>query len=96
MKNSKLSKLLGAGALAIGLATLPTVLPASAQSSGSDTGSGTSAPSTQTTENNRDDSPDLGWLGLLGLAGLAGLRRKPDTAAYRDPAYQDPNVEVRR
>ncbi|UBF29792.1 WGxxGxxG-CTERM domain-containing protein (plasmid) [Kovacikia minuta CCNUW1] len=97
MKYSKLFNLVRVSALVVGLATLPAVLPASAQSNGNDTGTGTGTSTTQgTSYNNRDDSPDYGWLGLIGLAGLAGLRRKSNTVDHRDPAYQDPNIGVRR
>ncbi|MEW5860264.1 MAG: WGxxGxxG family protein [Cyanobacteriota bacterium] len=90
MKNSNLSKLVGAGVLAASVALVPMTLPASAQT---DT---TTAPDTTTTapiegvtttnyEGDRDF--DWGWLGLLGLAGLAGLagRKSHEPTAYRDP-----------
>lgn len=93
MRNSKLSKLIGAGVLATGLAVLPLTIPASAQtSSPSDTtttspSDTTAAPSQSVDPDRGDRDFDWGWLGLLGLAGLAGLagnkRREP--VAYREP-----------
>lgn len=88
MKNKSLATWLGTGALAVSLAVLPSVLPASAQTG---TGTGTDGVGTTTTttnDNYSDDGFDWGWLGLLGLAGLAGLKGKDrdhDTrTAYAD------------
>lgn len=77
MKN-KLFTWLGAGALAVSLAILPSALPASAQINADPTAPGdtvTTGDRVNTTDNNRnDDGFDWGWLGLLGLIGLAGLK----------------------
>ncbi|MEW5860263.1 MAG: WGxxGxxG family protein [Cyanobacteriota bacterium] len=88
MKNSNLSKLVGAGVLAASVALVPMTLPASAQTD-------TTAPDTtavpQQGVNNvgyeGDRDFNWGWLGLLGLAGLAGLagRKNHEPTAYRDP-----------
>ena len=83
MKSATISKFIGAGALAAGVAF--SSLPASAQT-GTGTDTTTTPNQTATTESDRDF--DWGWLGLLGLAGLAGLAGKKhhdDTVAYRDP-----------
>ncbi|MBD1873839.1 WGxxGxxG-CTERM domain-containing protein [Nodosilinea sp. FACHB-131] len=90
MKNKSLATWLGTGALAVSLAVLPSVLPASAQTGAGSDGVGTTSDSvgTTTTTDNNDDGFDWGWLGLLGLAGLAGLKGKDrdhDTrTAYAD------------
>jgi len=88
MNFPKISKFLGAGVIAVSVATVPFNLPASAQSN--------TAPDTTTTtttqqgvDNTNSDSDndfDWGWLGLLGLAGLAGLagRKRPDEVHYSD------------
>lgn len=91
MKNSKLSKLIGAGILATSLAVLPLTLPASAQttspSDSTTTDTTTTAPNQGVNNEQGDRDFDWGWLGLIGLAGLAGLagnkRREP--VAYREP-----------
>ncbi|MEG4170382.1 MULTISPECIES: WGxxGxxG family protein [unclassified Microcoleus] len=99
MKRSDLSKAIGAGIIAAGLALAPAHLPASAQT---DTTGGTNSTTTTTTprsdvynaENDRDF--DWGWLGLLGLSGLLGLIPKKreenvrytTTTADRDPAVR--------
>lgn len=84
---SNFTKIIGASILTLSLATLPSTLPASAQS-----GSGSS--STSTTDTNQTSGTDTGrgfdwgWLGLLGLLGLGGLARKnrvETTTTYRDP-----------
>ncbi len=93
MQPSKLSKFLGAGVIAVGLAVLPAMLPASAQTSGGSTG-GSDAGGTYSTR--QDRHTNYGWLGLIGLAGLAGLRRRHKSTTYRDPAYQDPTIGTRR
>ncbi|MFE1748375.1 WGxxGxxG family protein [Coleofasciculus sp. H7-2] len=90
MKNSNLSKLVGAGVLAASVALVPLTLPASAQTNNTapDTTT-TTAPSqgVDNTNNEGDRDFDWGWLGLLGLAGLAGLagRKNNEPTAYRDP-----------
>ena len=78
MKRSDLSKAIGAGIIAAGLAIAPAHMPASAQTN---TAPGTNRTTTTTprsdvynAETNRDF--DWGWLGLLGLSGLLGLMPK--------------------
>ncbi|MBD1828343.1 WGxxGxxG-CTERM domain-containing protein [Microcoleus vaginatus GB1-A2] len=100
MKRSDLSKAIGAGIIAAGLAIAPAHLPASAQT---DTTGGTNNTTTTTTtpgsdvataETDRDF--DWGWLGLLGLSGLLGLipRKREENVRYttttgdRDPAVR--------
>ena len=98
MKRSDLSKAIGAGIIAAGLALAPAHLPASAQT---DTTGGTNNTTTTTTgsdvasaETDRDF--DWGWLGLLGLSGLLGLipRKREENVRYttttgdRDPAVR--------
>ncbi|MEG3838168.1 WGxxGxxG family protein [Microcoleus sp. MON2_D6] len=99
MKRSDLSKAIGAGIIAAGLALAPAHLPASAQT---DTTGGTNNTTTTTTprsdvynaENDRDF--DWGWLGLLGLSGLLGLipRKREENVRYttttsdREPAVR--------
>ena len=68
MKNKPLATWLGAGAITLSLAVLPSTLPASAQTA---TDPVTPEGTVVTTE---DDGFDWGWLGLLGLIGLAGLK----------------------
>lgn len=95
-----LSKIVGTSLLGLSLATLPVVLPASAQtdtttspSTTTTSPSGTDNTTTDTTRSqgvdyNRGDRDfDWGWLGLLGLAGLAGLARpkREENVRYRDP-----------
>ena len=93
MKNKSLATWLGTGALAVSLAVLPSVLPASAQTGTGSDGIGTTSDgvgTTTTTTENNNDGFDWGWLGLLGLAGLAGLKGK-DKGKDRDnrTAYAD-------
>ncbi len=99
MKRSDLSKAIGAGIIAAGLAIAPAHLPASAQTN---TAPGTNSTTTTTTprsgvynaENDRDF--DWGWLGLLGLSGLLGLmpKKREENVRYttttgdRDPAVR--------
>ncbi|MEH2421797.1 MAG: WGxxGxxG family protein [Nostoc sp.] len=85
MKGFNLSKILGSSVLALSLATLPTVLPASAQTTTTPdaTVTNTTTDRTATDRNYRDG--DWGLLGLLGLFGLFGRKsRKADTIAYGD------------
>ncbi|MBD1914693.1 MULTISPECIES: WGxxGxxG family protein [Cyanophyceae] len=79
MKNKSLATWLGTGALAVSLAVLPSILPASAQTTTGSDGVGTTTTDgigTTTTTNDNNDGFDWGWLGLIGLAGLAGLKGK--------------------
>jgi MYXO-CTERM domain-containing protein len=78
VKRFNVSKILGSTVLALSLATLPTVLPASAQT--------TTTTDSTTTDRNYSDG-DWGLLGLLGLFGLFGRksRKADDNVAYRDP-----------
>ena len=98
MKRSDLSKAIGAGIIAAGLALAPAHLPASAQT---DTTGGTNNTTTTTTGSDvasadTDRDFDWGWLGLLGLSGLLGLipRKREENVRYttttgdRDPAVR--------
>ena len=100
MKRSDLSKAIGAGIIAAGLALAPAHLPASAQT---DTTGGTTGGTTTTTTPGSDVATadtdrdfDWGWLGLLGLSGLLGLipRKREENVRYttttgdRDPAVR--------
>ena len=99
MKRSDLSKAIGAGIIAAGLAIVPGNLPASAQT---DTAPGTNSTTTTTTPRSdvynadTDRDFDWGWLGLLGLSGLFGLipRKREENVRYttttgdRDPAVR--------
>jgi hypothetical protein len=97
MKFSNLSKIAGAGAIAVTLAVAPLTLPAQAQNNTSDT-------TTQQTgdvdargpisENTNRDNNDWGWLGLLGLTGLLGLLPKKQKETVHH-VNNDPNVVVR-
>jgi len=104
MKRSDLSKAIGAGIIAAGLALAPAHLPASAQTdtTGGTTG-GTNSTTTTTTPGSADVASadtdrdfDWGWLGLLGLSGLLGLipRKREENVGYttttgdRDPAVR--------
>jgi MYXO-CTERM domain-containing protein len=101
MKRSDLSKAIGAGIIAAGLALAPAHLPASAQT---DTTGGTTGGANTTTTTGGSDvatadtdrDTDWGWLGLLGLSGLLGLipRKREEnvrhttTTGDRDPAVR--------
>lgn len=91
MKNSKLSKVVGASIVAATLAVMPLSLPASAQTDTApttQTSPESNAPTIDTTplQETRNDNNNWGWLGLLGLIGLANFLRKPKhTVAYSDP-----------
>ena len=97
MKRSDLSKAIGAGIIAAGLALAPAHLPASAQT---DTTGGTNNTTTTTGSDvasaDTDRDFDWGWLGLLGLSGLLGLipRKREENVRYttttgdRDPAVR--------
>lgn len=80
--------ILGAGVLAMSLATLPMTVPAIAQTD-------SNAPTLDTTplQETRDDNNNWGWLGLLGLIGLANLFRQPKT---QHTVYREPEPTVRR
>ena len=103
MKRSDLSKAIGAGIIAAGLALAPAHLPASAQTDTTGgTTSGTNSTTTTTTPrsdvNNAETDRDFdwGWLGLLGLSGLLGLipKKREENVRYttttgdRDPAVR--------
>lgn len=79
MKFSSLSKWLGTGLLAAGLAVLPLTLPAQAQDTTTET---YVEPDGDVEEAETEDNFDWGWLGLLGLAGLAGLAKRSATRMY--------------
>ncbi|MEH1939004.1 MAG: WGxxGxxG family protein [Nostoc sp.] len=89
MKRFNVSKILGSTVLALSLATLPTLLPASAQTttSGDATVTDTTTDRTVTDRNYRDG--DWGLLGLLGLFGLFGRKSRK---ANETVGYSDPNV----
>ncbi|MGI0488695.1 WGxxGxxG family protein [Pantanalinema rosaneae CENA516] len=80
-------RILGAGVIAVSLATLPMAVPAIAQTD-------TTSPTLDTTpfQETRDDNNNWGWLGLLGLIGLANLFRKPRT---QHTVYREPETTVR-
>lgn len=94
MKRSHLSKFVGVGILALGVAVMPLNLPASAQT---DTTAPTTTGNTTTGDAMGNDATadvageqgdrdfDWGWLGLLGLGGLAGLAKRNEPARYQDP-----------
>ncbi|AFZ07449.1 hypothetical protein Osc7112_3055 [Oscillatoria nigro-viridis PCC 7112] len=103
MKLSDLSKAIGAGIIAAGLALAPAHLPASAQTDTTGgTTSGTNSTTTTTTPRSdvynadADRDFDWGWLGLLGLSGLLGLipRKREENVRYttttgdREPAVR--------
>ncbi|BAY09058.1 WGxxGxxG family protein [Calothrix sp. NIES-2098] len=85
MKHSNLSKVLGSTVLALSLAIVPTVLPASAQTTTNSDGTTTTTGTTTdrpVTDGNYADG-DWGLLGLLGLFGLFGRKsRRNDDTAY--------------
>ncbi len=90
MKRSHLSKLAGAGLLALSLAILPSTLPVTGQTTNSFNSPGfkadhnhgdTTRPNDTPTKLNKD-SIDWGLLGVVGLVGLLALaannfRRNP-------------------
>lgn len=85
MNINSLPKLVSATALVLSLTILPSILPASAQTTPTNTGTENNSTTYRTTTTDRDF--DWGWLGLLGLIGLAGLARKTEepVARYRTP-----------
>lgn len=87
MKNKSLVNWLGAGAIALSFAVLPSTLPASAQTSTDPV-----AP-VDTVVADDDDGFDWGWLGLLGLLGLAGLKgRDHDRTTHVDRTTTTPTT----
>ena len=98
MKNT-FTKIVGASILTLSLATLPSTLPASAQSGSSSTTT-TTSPTTESQTSTTDTGTgfDWGWLGLLGLFGLGGLARKnrvETTTTYVDPNAVGGNTSYR-
>ena len=89
MKRFDVSKILGSTVLAVSLAILPTVLPASAQTTTSPDGTTTDTTTTDRplTDGNYADG-DWGLLGLLGLFGLFGRKSR----RYDDTAYSNRDV----
>lgn len=87
MKRPNLSKIVGASALALSLATLPLTLPVSAQTTTAPNRTNVETDRRAGTYDTRDNDFDWGWLGLLGLIGLAGLagRKRDEPARYREP-----------
>ncbi|WP_375514482.1 WGxxGxxG family protein [uncultured Nostoc sp.] len=87
MKRFNVSKILGSTALALSLATLPTVLPASAQTTSTTDGTVTNTTTDRAATDRNYRDGDWGLLGLLGLFGLFGRksRKADDNIAYRDP-----------
>ena len=98
MKRSDLSKAIGAGIIAAGLAIAPAHMPASAQTN---TAPGTNSTTTTTPRSdvyNAQTNRDFywGWLCLLGLSGLLGLmpKKREENVRYttttgdRDPAVR--------
>ncbi|MEH1866897.1 MAG: WGxxGxxG family protein [Nostoc sp.] len=87
MKRFNVSKILGSTVLALSLATLPTVLPASAQTTSTSDGTTTTTTTDNTATDRNYRDGDWGLLGLLGLFGLLGRknRKADDNVAYRDP-----------
>lgn len=82
MKRSNLSKVIGSGALALSLVTMPLTLPASAQNNNQSEG-----PTIDTTpfQETKNDFNNFGWLGLIGLVGLVNLLRKgKDSEPHQD------------
>lgn len=84
-----MNKYAASALLALSLATLPSAMPAQAQTN--------SDPAQNNTNSNRvildrtpfqeskDDNNHWGALGLLGILGLANLFRKDEPKRYRDP-----------
>ncbi|MBD2770566.1 WGxxGxxG family protein [Iningainema tapete] len=76
MKSSKITKIFSAGALALSLASLPAIMPASAQTNAPVDGYAVdSTANNPATDGNYLDS-DWGLLGLLGLFGLLGRKNR--------------------
>ncbi|MEH2325056.1 MAG: WGxxGxxG family protein [Nostoc sp.] len=87
MKRFNVSQIIGTTALAVSLATLPTVLPASAQTSSTTDGTVTNITTNRSATDGNYRDGDWGLLGLLGLFGLFGRksRKADDNVAYSDP-----------
>jgi len=87
VKSFNVSKILGSTALALSLATLPTVLPASAQTTTTPDATVTDTTTDRAATDRNYGDGDWGLLGLLGLFGLFGRksRKDVDNVAYRDP-----------
>ncbi|WP_392482400.1 WGxxGxxG family protein [Nostoc sp. C110] len=87
MKRFNVSKILGSTVLALSLATLPTVMPASAQTTAAPDGTATNTTTDRAATDRNYQDGDWGLLGLLGLFGLLGRknRKADDNVAYRDP-----------
>ena len=84
---NNVSKILGSAVLALSLATLPTVMPASAQTTTTPDGTVTNTTTDRAATDRNYQDGDWGLLGLLGLFGLLGRknRKADDNVAYRDP-----------
>ena len=104
MKRSDLSKAIGAGIIAAGLALAPAQMPASAQTdtTGGTTGgtnntTTTTSPSSDVASADADNGFDWGWLGLLGLSGLLGLipRKREENVRYTTTTTGDRDPAVR-
>ncbi|MEH2277810.1 MAG: WGxxGxxG family protein [Nostoc sp.] len=76
MKRFNVSKILGSSVLALSLATLPTVLPASAQTTTTPDASVTDTTTGRTATDGNHRDGDWGLLGLLGLFGLFGRKSR--------------------
>ena len=91
MKNKSLVTWLGTGAIALSFAVLPSILPASAQTTTDDPVEPVGTVVTT------DDGFDWGWLGLLGLLGLAGLKgrdRDRDRVTHVDHTTTTPRTSA--
>jgi hypothetical protein len=103
MKRSDLSKAIGAGIIAAGLALAPAHLPASAQTGTTGGTTGGTDTTTTTTSPGSDvagadtNKFDWGWLGLLGLSGLLGLipRKREENVRYTTTTTGDRDPAVR-
>ncbi|KAB8319399.1 hypothetical protein SD81_011020 [Tolypothrix campylonemoides VB511288] len=84
MKRFDVSKILGVSALALSLATLPAVLPASAQTTTTPDGTVTTTNTDRSATDGNYQDGDWGLLGLLGLFGLFGRksRKANESVAY--------------
>jgi len=88
MNRTHLSRIAGAGLLALSLSMIPLTLPASAQTNSTTTNSDkTTLDTTPFQETKNDGDHNFGWLGLLGLIGLANLLRKDKPRAHQVERY---------